>query len=368
MRSAVRRRASARPAWRSSATTRPVSPIRAARCVVLPPGAAHRSSTASPGLGGDHACDGGRGARLRHQQPFLPQRRVERVERARRGPGTRGVRRRSSRAPAAAREVSRALTRSALARTAVSAGSLPAAIRARAASGAQGGEPELGDPDGIRVPQGRLGGRPVGQCGDHRRRLAGGAAQHGVDEARPAGRLRLGELDRLADGRVGGHAVEERELQHPEPQRGQHGGLEPRHRPPGQRLDHMVERGAALHGAVRQAHRERAVARVERVPPRFPVQGPVRVCSFLEDPPEHGVGAGARGGRRFSLVPGAAGPGRTTRGRCRGRPPGFWFFGTSHFAPICSGVSGIRRTFVHFGAETLNLDGVRAKAPRRTCR
>jgi hypothetical protein len=27
-----------------------------------------------------------------------------------------------------------------------------------------------------------------------------------------------------------------------------------------------------------------------------------------------------------------------------------------------------RRTFVHFGAETLNLHGIEAKAPRRTCR
>ena len=39
------------PGWRSTATTRPSSPIRAARWVVLPPGAAQRSSTRSPGRG-----------------------------------------------------------------------------------------------------------------------------------------------------------------------------------------------------------------------------------------------------------------------------------------------------------------------------
>ena len=48
---AVRRSASARPGWRSTATTAPVSSISAARWVVLPPGAAQRSSTRSPGRG-----------------------------------------------------------------------------------------------------------------------------------------------------------------------------------------------------------------------------------------------------------------------------------------------------------------------------
>ena len=51
MRAAVRRSASARPAWRSTATTLPRPSISAARWVVLPPGAAQRSSTRSPGRG-----------------------------------------------------------------------------------------------------------------------------------------------------------------------------------------------------------------------------------------------------------------------------------------------------------------------------
>ena len=41
-------KASARPGCFSTATISPTSPISAARCVVLPPGAAHRSSTRSP--------------------------------------------------------------------------------------------------------------------------------------------------------------------------------------------------------------------------------------------------------------------------------------------------------------------------------
>ena len=53
MRAAVRASASARPAWRSTATTAPRSSISAARWVVLPPGAAHRSSTRSPGCGAE---------------------------------------------------------------------------------------------------------------------------------------------------------------------------------------------------------------------------------------------------------------------------------------------------------------------------
>ena len=65
-----------------------------------------------------------------------------------------------------------------------------------------------------------LGRRVGGQLGT----LALDAAQHGVDE--PVAGAGLGQLDGLADGGVGGHAVEEHELEEPELQRGAHARLE----------------------------------------------------------------------------------------------------------------------------------------------
>ncbi len=92
-----------------------------------------------------------------------------------------------------------------------------------------------------------------------------------------------------------GDAVEERELEHAEPQRGEHGGLELGDRPPGERLDHVVERRAALHGAVGEPRGERAVARLEAVAARLAVQRAVGVGALLEDPPDDRVRARASG-------------------------------------------------------------------------
>ena len=89
----------------------------------------------------------------------------------------------------------------------------------------------------------------------------------------------------------GGIAVEEHELEHPEPQRGEHGGLEPLDAALGERLDHVVERRPALDDAVREAHRERAVARVERG--GLAMQRLVRIGSVLEHAPDDRVGAHA---------------------------------------------------------------------------
>ena len=60
IRRAVTSSARARPGCFSTATISPSSPMSAARCVVLPPGAAQRSSTRSPGRGsssGATSCD-----------------------------------------------------------------------------------------------------------------------------------------------------------------------------------------------------------------------------------------------------------------------------------------------------------------------
>ncbi len=143
----------------------------------------------------------------------------------------------------------------------------------------------------MRVLERRLGGRGVGQGGHQGGRLAGGAPQDGVDEPGAAARLALGQLDRLADRRVGGDAVQEGELEHAEPQRGEHGGLELGHRPAGQRLDHVVERRAALDHPVGQPHGERPVTRLQAVTARLAVQRAVGVGALLEDPLNDGVRA-----------------------------------------------------------------------------
>ena len=77
-------------------------------------------------------------------------------------------------------------------------------------------------------------------------------------------------------------AVEERELEEAEPQRGDGRRVELVDRPR-ERLDHVVEAELALHRAVRELHRERPLARVEA--PRLAVQRPVGVGALLEDPP-----------------------------------------------------------------------------------
>ena len=77
-------------------------------------------------------------------------------------------------------------------------------------------------------------------------------------------------------------------------------------RPPGERLDHVVERRPPLHDPVGEAHRERAVARGEAEPRRLAVQRPVRVRALLEHPPDDGERARARGRDAGRLGPGPA--------------------------------------------------------------
>ena len=107
--------------------------------------------------------------------------------------------------------------------------------------------------------------------------------------------MRLGELDGVADDRVVGRAAQVEELVQPEAQRGQHRRVEARGRALGELLDQVVERALALHGAVGESHRKRAVARIER--PRLGLQRLVGVGAVLEHPAQHGVGAAARGRR-----------------------------------------------------------------------
>ena len=70
----------------------------------------------------------------------------------------------------------------------------------------------------------------------------------------------LGQLDGLADGGVGGHAVEEHELEEPELQRRAHGWIEGAIHVGG---DDVVERQAPLDGPEGQLLGQRPVARLE---------------------------------------------------------------------------------------------------------
>jgi hypothetical protein len=145
------------------------------------------------------------------------------------------------------------------------------------------------------VPQRGLGGRRVRQRIHERATLLHGTAQDGVDKPGAARRLGLGQLDRLADGRVGGDPVEEDELEGPEPQRGQQRGLQALDRPRGQRRDHVVERRDALDGAVGQLRGQRAVAGVQAGAGQLAVERPVGPGALLEDPSHDRVGDCTRG-------------------------------------------------------------------------
>ncbi len=85
-----------------------------------------------------------------------------------------------------------------------------------------------------------------------------------------------------------GDAVEERQLEHAESQRGQHGTLQSLDGPAGQLGDHVVERRAPLHGAVRESRRERSVARIEPEPLRLAVQCAVGPRVLLEHAAQYG--------------------------------------------------------------------------------
>ncbi len=146
-----------------------------------------------------------------------------------------------------------------LARTRRSAGSLPAAISARAASGPTAANHSSAIHSGCECRSAASAGVRSGSAAI-RARLGAGPPQDGVHQAGAARRVRLGERHRLADRGMGGDAIEERELVHAEAQRGQHRRLEPARRAPGERGDHVVERRAPLHCPVRESGRERPVA------------------------------------------------------------------------------------------------------------
>ena len=284
------------------------APTSAARCVALPPGAAHRSSTRGARCGREQARGAHRRARLRDERAGPPQRIGARIERRLEDEalGDRSVaeadsahgRRLAHPAPPAPPRTASGSATSVLTRSAPSAGSFTAASSARASSEPSASHHSSAIQSGTEWRTAAPRGRRVVERGEQRPALAPGAPQHRVDEleARPAGRLR--QLDALVDGGVRRDAVEEQQLQHAEPQRVAHRRVEPLDRPAGAGGDHVVERAAALHRAVGELRRERALARVEPGARRLGRERAVGVRAVPLDAPQHrrGDAAGGRDG------------------------------------------------------------------------
>ena len=143
------------------------------------------------------------------------------------------------------------------------------------------------------MPERRLLPRRVRQRLDVRAALVGEPSENGIRERDGALQTRAAdELDRLVDGGVTRHAVEERELERSQAQRRANRRVEPAHGAMSDRLDRMVERPRPLHRPVRQLARERSVALVE--PGRRGAERPVGIGLVLEDAPDDVEGCGPR--------------------------------------------------------------------------
>ena len=154
--------------------------------------------------------------------------------------------------------------------------------------------PHVPDPVRIGVLE-----RPLRQFGEQALDPVTDPAEHRVRERdRPLEPGAPHELDGLVHGGVARHAAEEAELVGAQAQRRQHGRVELAHRPLAERLDRVVERPHALHGAECELPRKRAVALVEALGGGS--QRPVGVRVLLEDAADDLV---RRGARRCYLSP-----------------------------------------------------------------
>ena len=183
IRCAVRASAAARPRWRSTATTAPAVLHQRREVGRLAAGrrAQVEHALARPRV--EQPRDGHRRARLRHEQPLAPLGRAVGVEgrlehQPLRQAGRRRGWHRQPRGQLGGGRAQRVGAQRRLGGLVVGGHQRPRAARARASS-----HHSCGDPLGVRVAQrGRLR-RVLGQRLDQRAGLAGGAAQHGVDEA-----------------------------------------------------------------------------------------------------------------------------------------------------------------------------------------
>ena len=213
----------------STATTSPSSPISAARWVVFAPGAAHRSSTRSPGCGSTARAtsidprDWGISApRSNSAEPCRSYGSSSTMPsgRSRRRVAVDALR---APAPAARRRGSRAACST---RAALSAGSLSVAIRAAPRRAPSCSHQACATHSGCEWRSAASAGVDSPSPASDRAPLPRRPPQHRVHEPVAAAPRRLGEVDGLRDRRVVCDAVHEQELVGAEPQRRQHGGVE----------------------------------------------------------------------------------------------------------------------------------------------
>ena len=238
------------------------------------PGAAHRSSTRSPGCGRERARDGHRGARLRHQQARRATRGDAKVSNGRVEDQRLGSRRRAWR-PAGARRAPPRWSSACWRAATASAGSLSAAISARAVSGAERvATTAARSTPGASARSAAWRGGAVGQRVDQRRAPRATARRRtALTSPAPRGRVapwpaRPTRRPRRARGR-------DRERSAGRPRaaaRRAPAASSFVDRPARQRLDHVVERRHALDGAEAELGGEREIARVEPQALRFAVQ------------------------------------------------------------------------------------------------
>ena len=98
----------------------------------------------------------------------------------------------------------------------------------------------------------------------------------------------------VVDRRVVGDPAHQQDLGEPQAQRVPHRRVKRRGGAAGERVDHMVERPGALHGAVGERHRQATVARVELG--GLGVQGAVRVRALREHAGDDAERDHSRGG------------------------------------------------------------------------
>ena len=191
---------------------------------------------------------------------------------------------------------SAAVVRSVLARSAGSAGSLSAAISASASAGPSVSHHSAAIHSGCEWRSAAAAGVSSGSASTSPRASRAARRRTALTSPAPPRESSLASCTDSPDRGVGRDAVEVGELEGPEPQRRHDRGLEAVQPAPGERGDHVVERGAALDGAVGQAGREAEVARVEPEPLRLAAQRAIGPGALLEDPAQDRVSAPPGGG------------------------------------------------------------------------
>ena len=269
----------------------------------------------------DRAGDGHRGARLGHEQALLPQRRGERVERRvddealRQAVGR--VRATGRRSRSSAREI-----RSVLARSAASAGSLPAAISARAASGPSASNHSSAIHSGCEWRSAASAGVASGSASTSARASRDARRSTALTSVAPRREDAFASSTDSPTAAWAGTRSRNASWKTPSRSAATHRRLELADRPAGERLDHVVERRAPLDRAVGELRRERPLARRQMLPRGLAVKGAVRVRALLEYASYYGVCARTRG--RDACGARCAPAGRRTFGRWARRKPRPW--------------------------------------------